>query len=346
MRPDHADAAPEDLVRARVPADVVRVARAVDKHRHAVRARRGTSGGHASAGRPRDDVAGAQLASPRRPPLRGQSSSVAVPSRMTKTSSSAEWQCGTHPRWPPSSFCQCRPATRRALAGREGRLGPVSLVHLVLDLVDVDDVRGPRRRLADRERLDGRLDVPRIVVASLDPRPAEPDRARARQPADLRRVARAEDEVLEPVGPGDERVLHLVRPVDDAVERPHLVHVAVLPREARAGEDEVELLGGAVRVGRSRQLARRDADAVHADRDAFPPRCRAACQVASISPLARWCASTSSQCATPMAAQCVRTSGPSSPPAPRRGRRPSRRPRTRPRRSRPSRTPVVRARGR
>ena len=46
-------------------------------------------------------------------------------------------------------------------------------------------------------------------------------------------MARAEDDVLEPFGPGDERVLEVVGLVDDAVERPHLVHVAVLPREAR-----------------------------------------------------------------------------------------------------------------
>ena len=63
-----------------------------------------------------------------------------------------------------------------------------------------------------------------------------------------------------------------------------------------------------------------------------------ACQVAPISPFERWCDSTSSQCATPMAAQCVRTSGPSPPPTRRRGLRPSRRSRRRPRRPRPFRT--------
>ena len=204
-------------------------------------------------------------------PSRGQSSSVAVPSRMTKTSSSAEWQCGTQPAVARRDRLPVEAGEHRALARREGRGGHQTLVLLVLDLVDVDDVRGPRRRLADRERLDGRLDVPRVVVAALDPGPAEPDRPRARQPAELRRMARAEDEELEPVGAGDERVLHLVRAVDDAVERPHLVHVSVLPREPGAGEDEVELLRRAVRVRRGRQLARLDADAVHAD--AARPRC-------------------------------------------------------------------------
>ena len=63
------------------------------------------------------------------------------------------------------------------------------------------------------------LGVPGIVVTALDPRPPDPDRARARKPADLCRVTRAEDEVLEPIGPGDEGVLVLVRAVDDAVAR-------------------------------------------------------------------------------------------------------------------------------
>jgi hypothetical protein len=153
----------------------------------------------------------------------------------------------------------------RALARCERRGLEAILPLLVLDLVDVDDVRRPRRRLAVRERLAGRLDVPRVVVASLDPGPAEADRPRARQPAELGRVTRPEDEVLEAVGPGDECVLHLVRVVDDAIERPHLVHLSVLPGEARPREDEVELLGRAVRVRRRRQLPGRDADAVDAD---------------------------------------------------------------------------------
>ena len=49
-----------------------------------------------------------------------------------------------------------------------------------------------------------------------------------------------------PSGPATNGVLEVVGRVDDAVARAHLVHVAVLPREARAGEDEVHLLGGAV----------------------------------------------------------------------------------------------------
>src|SRR5205823_4562634 len=107
-----------------------------------------------------------------------------------------------------------------------------------LDLVDVEDVRRPRRRIAVGEWLARRLDVPGVVGSSLDPRPADADRARARQPADLRRMARAEDEVIQPLRPRDECVLEMVGLMDDAVERPNLVHLAVLPSEARAGEDK------------------------------------------------------------------------------------------------------------
>ena len=50
------------------------------------------------------------------------------------------------------------------------------LPFLRLGLIDVDDVLRPRRRLAERERLGLRLDVPGIVRAALDPGPAEADR--------------------------------------------------------------------------------------------------------------------------------------------------------------------------
>jgi hypothetical protein len=59
-------------------------------------------------------------------------------------------------------------------------------------------------------------------------------------------VTGAEDEVLEPVRPGDERVLELVRAIDHAIARPHLVYVPVLPGEAGAGEQEEDLLRSAV----------------------------------------------------------------------------------------------------
>lgn len=154
-----------------------------------------------------------------------------------------------------------RPLPRRERRSRH------RLELLELDLVDVDDVVRSRRGIAVRERCGGCLDVPWVVVAPLDPRPPDPDRARPRQPADLRRVTRSVDEVVETVRTRDERVLVLVRAMDDAVERAHLVHFAVLPREARASEHEEDLLRCAVGVRRSRQLPRRDAHAVDADAD-------------------------------------------------------------------------------
>lgn len=76
-------------------------------------------------------------------------------------------------------------------------------------------------------------------------------------------MAGAEDEELEPLRARDERVLELVRALDDAVAGAYLVHLVVLPEQARTSQHEVDLLGRAVRMGRGGQLSRRDADAVH-----------------------------------------------------------------------------------
>ena len=116
-----------------------------------------------------------------------------------------------------------------------------------------------------RERRPFRLAVPGVVGPALHPRPTEPDGARPRQPAEIRRMSCAEDEVVEAVGTGDEGVLELVGAVDDAVARAYLVHLLVLPREPGAGEHEVDLLGGAVGVRWCRQLPGRDTDPVQAD---------------------------------------------------------------------------------
>ncbi len=111
------------------------------------------------------------------------------------------------------------------------------------------------------------LDLPGIVRAPLDPRPADADGAGPRQPAELRPEARREDEVLETVGAGHERVLHLVCSMDHAVAAANLVHCIVLPGEARPTEHEVQLLGCSVRVGRRRKLPRRNVHPIHTDAD-------------------------------------------------------------------------------
>src|SRR5215471_3622059 len=176
---DHSEAAPVDLAGAREPGDVVRLACAVDEHRHAALA--GTEGvGNPRTGRPRDDVARAErdlldiaVAGPElecRRPLEDDEDLLL--GRVAVGNGAAV----TGREFLPAETCE-----PRRLGGREIRecLVPHGFE---LDLVDVEDVLRTRRRLADLKRLDGRLDVPRIVVAPLDPGPAQPDRARPRQP--------------------------------------------------------------------------------------------------------------------------------------------------------------------
>ena len=81
-------------------------------------------------------------------------------------------------------------------------------------------------------------------------------------------MPRPADQHLEPVGAAAQRVLLVIGEVDDAVAGAQLVDLLVLPGEARPAEHEDDLLGGAVRVGRGRQPARIDPDAVDADRRA------------------------------------------------------------------------------
>ena len=158
------------------------------------------------------------------------------------------------------------PGLLRALPRRERRGHGVPPV-LELDLVDVDDVRGTLGGRAVLERRALGLDLPGVVRAPLDPGPADAHGAGPREPAELRPEAGREDEVLETVGAGHERVLHLVCAMDHAVAGANLVHCVVLPGEARPTEHEVQLLGGSVRVGRRRKLPRRDVDPVHTDAD-------------------------------------------------------------------------------
>src|SRR5436305_3375748 len=262
---DHAEPAPRDLVRAEVEAHGVRLPRSVDKHRAAV-VTCDEVVRDAGARRTRDGVAGPKrVLLGRRPALRARGRRREMQRRGALEDDEDLLLLGVAVRdrsdLPRRDLLPGEACELRVLPVREP--GPrLVAVALELDVGDVADVLGPRLRLADLERRHARLDVPRVVVAALDPRPADPDRARAWEPADLRRVAPAEDEVLEPVGSRNERVLVVVGAVDDAVARPDLMDVAVLPREAGAGEHEEELLRRAVRVRRRRQHPRRDAHAV------------------------------------------------------------------------------------
>src|SRR5581483_2969368 len=258
---DHAEPAPRDLVRARVEAHVVRLPRPVHEHRAAV-----VAGDEVmrdpGARRARDDVARPQVVRL----VHGTAFGPARRRREVERRRALEDDedlllLGVAVRdGTDLAGCDLLPGEPREDGAVETRPGLIARV-LELDLVDVPEVLRARLRRPDVQRGHARLDVPRIVVASLHPRPAEPDRPRARKPPDLRRMARSVDEVLEPVGAGDERVLEVVRDLHHAVARAHLVHVAVLPEEARAGEDVVDLLGRAVRMRRRGQLSRRDEDA-------------------------------------------------------------------------------------
>ena len=149
---------------------------------------------------------------------------------------------------------------------RPGRGAEAAVAELVeRDVVEPDDVRGPLARLGELELADLGLDLPRVVHAPLGPDVAEPHGLRARQPAVLDRMPGPEDDVLEPVGPALERVLEVVRDLDDRVAGTDLADRLVLPEEARAREHERDLLREPVRVRRRREASGLDKHTVESD---------------------------------------------------------------------------------
>src|SRR5205814_2925730 len=102
------------------------------------------------------------------------------------------------------------------------------------DVIERDDVGRPLARLRELEVADLCFDVPGIVGPAFDPRIAEADRPRAREPAVLDGMARAEHEVVDPVRAGLDRVLEMVRELHDRVTRADLTDRLVLPQEAVA----------------------------------------------------------------------------------------------------------------
>ena len=190
-----------------------------------------------------------------------------------------------------------KPCELRTLRRRQRRRRHAVLKALELDLVDVEDVRRPRRRFAVSERLACGLDVPRVVVAALDPRPPEPDRARARQPADLGRVSRAENEVLSPSSPAmNVCSCWFARWITQSSGRTSWTspscHASPEPASTKKTSSEAVCEWGGV------------GSIPGATRTRFTPTVRvpatwpSRCHVASISPFARRKPSTSSQCAS------------------------------------------------
>jgi hypothetical protein len=78
----------------------------------------------------------------------------------------------------------------------------------------------------------------------------------------------SEHEVVQAVGSGAKRVRFLSHPVHDAVPRPDLVDLPVLPGETIAGEDEEDLLLGRLDMRGGRPLTGIHLHAVDADPDA------------------------------------------------------------------------------
>lgn len=101
-----------------------------------------------------------------------------------------------------------------------------------LDLVGRHDVGRPLAGLGELELAHLGLDVPWVVDAALEPRVADPDGVRARQPAVLRRMTRPEHDHVEAFGPASQRVLVMVGDLDDAVAGAELADLLVLPGQA------------------------------------------------------------------------------------------------------------------
>src|SRR5260221_8316653 len=160
---DHTEAAPEDLVRARVPDRVVRTSRPVDQHRQSVRAglervrdprHRRARNYVARADRDVLPLDALRQRNGRRPELER---AVAVEDdEDLLVLGVALRDRAMHSRVDPFPV---EPSLVGALAGRERR-GHERLRPLMLDLIDVDDVWRARGGIAVRERRLLRLDVP------------------------------------------------------------------------------------------------------------------------------------------------------------------------------------------
>src|SRR5207237_8171262 len=160
----------------------------------------------ARGGRPGDDVAGTKLVLLRLRPSNRPELERAVALEHDKRLGLARVAV----RW-AAALAGLAPDPVQAGTYRAGRRGE----HLVAVLVErhvvkCDDVRRPLARVGELELADHGFDVPRVVGSALDPRVPEPQRAGARQPAELHRMARSEDEGVEPVGAALEGALVVV----------------------------------------------------------------------------------------------------------------------------------------
>src|SRR6266550_8915852 len=259
---DHTDAAPEDLLGAWVPADVVRIARAPRDQRQA-----GVAGAErvcdACARRTSDDGTPADrmlFRLGRRWHRRCQHErSLALEHDQDLLLGGMHVRrAGEHARI-QLDVLQAGPARARGA----GEIAPSSpATDIGLDVLRVHD---RRRALLGRLRpIEPRLAVPRVAGLNLDEAGDRPHRAAARQLARIKVLARAERDHVEAVVTGADRVRLVRALVDDAVALADLVRVVVEQRQSRAAEDIEDLLGITVDMRRRRLFARLELDAGHA----------------------------------------------------------------------------------
>src|SRR5947208_3455317 len=264
LKPRHqADAAEVDLVRARVPNDVVRLAGAVGEVGDPVGAGNDRMRDPSSR-RPGDDVARTEVmrlglaprVRRRRPELQ-RPGPLEHDERLGLLRVAVRWAAALR-------VLAADPVQARALRAG-GRGEHLVAVFVEGHVVERDDVVGPLPGLGELEVAHLGLDIPGVVHAPLDPRVAEPDRSRTRQPPVLDRVTGSEDEVVEPIRASLERVLEVVGDLNDRVAGANLEDGLVLPEQPRAAEDVVDLLGTAVRVRRRREPAGLNPHTIEAD---------------------------------------------------------------------------------
>ena len=212
------------------------------------------------ARRPRDDVAAADGdASPAARSANGapgcgaaQSSSVPSPSRTTKISSSAEWQCGGAPSSCGGSADPVEPGLLRA-RGRGRVLDDAAVV--ALDVVEVDDRLRARGRLpATRGPARGRTDS-----RPARPRPTTARASRCRPSAGTRRRGGAAGRRRARRGrPSPARSVCALPSgaVDEAVAGAHLVRRAVLPERPEPARTRKISSSAPCTCARRRYLAR------------------------------------------------------------------------------------------
>src|SRR5512132_3291085 len=143
---------------------------------------------------------------------------------------------------------------------------------LLLALVDVDDPLRPGAWLRQLGIAERKLLRPLMRRDHVRPEHSDAARLQAGEERVLRRRARAEGEIVDPLLARDDRVRLGAREVDKAIAGSNLVDrlavAVVLPREARAVEHEEDLLLTALHVQRCRARAGIHLHALDADRDA------------------------------------------------------------------------------